>query len=119
MNTINEIADAVHANAVAHGFHDAQKTDDDFINYQLNNAHGELCELHDAWRAGKLHHPCDKAEKMMELGLSPLSCLEEEEADTIIRCLDRCRRLGVDIAMAIKIKHAYNISRPFMHGKKS
>ena len=117
--TINQIADEVHENAVNHGFHDAQLVTDDFFNYQTCNLYGEVAELHQAWRSGEWSNPCDKADKMKSLGLRPLTCAEEDYADIVIRVLDQCRRLNIDIASAIEIKHQYNITRPFMHGKKS
>jgi NTP pyrophosphatase (non-canonical NTP hydrolase) len=119
VNTINQIADAVHANARAHGFHPEGQTEREFINEQICTLHGEVSELHDAWRSGKLRAPCDKADKMEALGLPPLTCIEEEYADIIIRALDQCRRLNVDIARAIEIKHRFNVTRPFKHGKLS
>ena len=55
---------------------------------------------------------------MEALGITPLSCAEEELADIIIRCLDNARRLNINILMAIQSKHAYNQTRQRMHGKK-
>lgn len=116
---INFIADNVHKNAIEHGFHPEGQDVGDWLAHMCNNKHGEICELYDAWRSGHLHQPCDKAAKMEALGLPPLTCAEEEYADLIIRCLDECRRLGIDIARAIAVKHAYNVTRPFKHGKLS
>lgn len=116
--TINEIADAVHKNAIDHGFHDFNEPDAMFLNYQLLNLIREVTELHDAWRNGDFNNPCDKSVEMVKLGLTPLTCAEEEYADIIIRTLDQCRRLGINIANAIAVKHAYNITRPHRHGGK-
>jgi hypothetical protein len=115
--TLNEIADAVHENAVKKGFHPEQP-EADFINYQLMNSIVEIAELHDAWRRGNWKKPCDKAEEMKDLGLPVLSCAEEEYADLLIRTLDQCRRLKIDIARAVAIKHMFNTTRPFRHGNK-
>ncbi len=117
--TIDQIADMVHANAVAHGFHPAGQSEREFINEQICNLHGEVSELHDAWRSGKLRDFCDKAPAMLAAKIPPLTCIEEEYADIVIRALDQCRHLGVDIAQAIEIKHAYNVTREFKHGKQS
>jgi len=118
MNTINDIADAVHANAIEKGFHDFNEPIKHFVEFQINNLHDEVSELHEALRAGKFLQPCDKAELMQKFGLEPLNCAEEEYADIIIRSLDQCRRLGIDIQRAIEIKHAFNKTRPYRHGGK-
>lgn len=116
---IDEMADKIHENAHRHGFHDPNQSEGDFLAHMGMNKHGEISELYDAWRAGHLHGPCDKADKMIALGLPPLTCAEEEYADLVIRAFDECRRLGIDIAQAIAVKHAYNLTRPFKHGKLS
>lgn len=117
-NTLNEIADIVHANAVEKGFHDLKQSDEQFLNYQLLNLIREVTELHEAWRNGKLNSSCDKAYRMAQLGLKPLTYAEEEYADCVIRILDQCRRLKIDIANAIAVKHAYNLTREYRHGNK-
>ncbi len=117
--TVDQIADMVHENAKAKGFHPEGQSEREFINEQVANLHDEVSELHEAWRNGTLRSLCDKAEKMVQLGLPPLTCAEEEYADIIIRALDQCRRLGVDISRAIEIKHKFNVTRPHRHGKLS
>ena len=68
--------------------------------------------------AERPHMLCNKAEKMRALGLPELTCLEEELADIVIRCLDTAETFGVDLERAIEAKHAYNGSRPRKHGGK-
>jgi len=111
---LDQIADIVHANARSKGFHDGP--DSEFLANQVNNLHSEVSELWDAYRQGMLHALCDKGAKMIEMGLPPLTCIEEEYADIVIRVLDQCRRQNVDIVRAIMVKHHYNQSRPHMHG---
>lgn len=110
MKTLNEIADTVHANAKAKGFHPLDQPIEVFIAQQLNNLHCEVSELWESVRDGSFNEPCDK-----DIGLT---CAEEEYADIVIRCLDQCRRLGIDIQRAIEVRHAYNTTRPHLHGKK-
>lgn len=117
--TLNQIADAVHRNAKWHGFHPPEQSEDDWLAHMCCNKHGEVSELYDAWRSGKLRAPCDKADKMVALGLPALTCVEEELADLIIRVLDESRRLGVDIAKAVAVKHLFNLTRPHKHGRRS
>lgn len=112
MKTLNEIADAVHANAVAKGFHPQSEPIEVFVANQCNNMHGEIQEFWDAWRKGQEDLLCDKVG-------TGLTCKEEELADLIIRALDVSRRLRIDIQRAIEIKHVYNLIRPYKHGKKN
>jgi len=118
MKTLNEIANAVHQLAWDKGWHSSNEGEDSFIERSCNNLHDEVSELHEAWRTGKLHKLCDKADKMILSGLSPLTCMEEEFADIIIRVLDNCKKLGIDIQRVVETKHAYNASREFRHGGK-
>src|ERR1039458_8969439 len=96
---INELADAIHENAVNKGFHPMTQGLMDFVSNQCNNMHGEVTELWDSWRAGNQCLQCDKPIE--------LNCQEEELADLIIRALDVSRRLQLDIVKAINIKHEY------------
>ena len=41
-----------------------------------------------------------------------------EIADTIIRTFDYVAHKGWDIEQAVYDKHIYNLSRPYLHGKK-
>jgi NTP pyrophosphatase (non-canonical NTP hydrolase) len=110
-NNLNDLADAVHLNAVEKGFHNYGESNIHFMANQCNNIHAEVTELWDAFRAGTEWEACDKPIQLTQL--------EEELADIIIRALDVSRRLGVDIVNAIHVKHEYNKTRPYMHGKKN
>jgi hypothetical protein len=83
-----------------------------------SNLHSEVSELWEAYRDGKLNHPCAKAEKMAALGLPVMTCAEEELADIVIRCLDTADALGVDLMRAIAAKHVFNTTRAPLHGGK-
>jgi NTP pyrophosphatase (non-canonical NTP hydrolase) len=117
--TLNEIAEQVHSQAVAMGWHNFEtETEGQFITRMVANGHAEHSELWEAYRNGTLIYPCDKAAKMRESGLEPLTNLEEELADIIIRTLDAAGRLKVDIARAVESKHRYNATRGHRHGGK-
>ena len=116
--TLIQLSDEIHNLAREKGWYDVEQTDDAFLERACNNLHDEISELHEAWRNNKLRDPCDKAKKMEELGLKPLTCIEEEMADIVIRVLDDCARLKIDIQTAIETKHEYNKTRPARHGGK-
>lgn len=117
-STLDGIADAVHELAWAKGWHKADEDEDAFVERMCNNLHDEVSELHEAWRNNQLRAPCDKASKMIDLDITPLSCIEEEMADIIIRVLDNARKLGVNIQSAVARKHQFNTTRPQRHGGK-
>jgi NTP pyrophosphatase (non-canonical NTP hydrolase) len=107
--TLNKLRDDVHSLARSKGWYDEQETDGQFIARFVANTHAELSELWEAHRKGQLNKPCDKGY---------ISCLEEEMADIIIRTLDACGRLEVDIAKAVEVKHRINQGRGYRHGGK-
>lgn len=111
--TLSQWAEAVHSLAVAKGWHEEGASDARVPQF-VANLHGECSELWEAYRAGKLRAPCDKAAKMGE----PLTCIEEELADIVIRAFDMACLLGVDIERAIAVKHAFNSTRAYRHGGK-
>ena len=113
---LNLLAQVVHENAKAKGFHPEEPIEV-FMANQCNNLHAEVTELWDAWRAGKQDDLCDKSEKMKDMNMRPLTCTEEELADIIIRALDLSARLDIDISRAVTMKHLYNKARPYKHGK--
>lgn len=41
-----------------------------------------------------------------------------ELADVVIRILDYCEYVGIDLQEAIELKHNYNKTRPYRHGMK-
>lgn len=118
INALNIMAEDVHSLAALKGWYDTPETDDQFVARAVNNLHSEASELWEAHREGRLNQPCDKAAKMVELGLPSLTCAEEEFADLIIRTLDDCARLKIDIGKAVSTKHLYNKTRPYRHGGK-
>jgi hypothetical protein len=63
-------------------------------------------------------------ESYLMTGSNPLNPLKPEGfvvelADAVIRIADLCGALGLDLAAAIELKHAFNVSRPFRHGGKN
>jgi NTP pyrophosphatase (non-canonical NTP hydrolase) len=95
-------------NAEDHGFHDEGVNNDPPS--WVANLHGEVSELWEAYRRDKLNEQCDKPVK--------LTCAEEELADIMIRTMDVAVQMGIDIEQAVKVKHEYNVGRPYRHGGK-
>lgn len=134
LQLLNDLRDAVGKNAEDHGFRDQYRklmSEEQWHGplgalvraaVYTSNQHGESSEFWEAYRAGKLDQPCDKAAKMEALGLPALTSAEEEIADEIIRLLDKAdghnSKEKVDVAKAVAVKMAYNASRPFLHGGK-
>lgn len=118
MRNLLDIANQVHDLAWVKGWHSKREKEDRFVERSCNNLHDEVSELHEAWRENRLHDYCDKHDAMKAAGLVPLTCLEEELADIIIRALDIALRLDVNIVYAINQKHRFNMTRPRRHGGK-
>ena len=112
--TLGEWQKKAHAQAAKSGFHDGAPVVAAFV----MNLVSEVAEAWEAYRGGKMNEPCDKAEKMVALGLPALTCMEEELADVMIRVFDTAETFGIDIDRAVAAKHAYNGTRTHKHGGK-
>lgn len=108
--TIGEWQKVAYAQSAKSGFHDEPAVFSEFT----ANMHSEASEMWEAYRKGQLNAPCDKADRMSE----PLTCLEEELADIVIRALDTAETFGVDLERAVRVKHAFNGTRAHKHGGK-
>lgn len=103
ITVINQLSGTIHANAVAHGWWEGERNDGEAIALM----HSELSEALEAIRHG--NPQSDK--------IPHFTNLEEELADVIIRILDYSAGRGLRIGEAIAAKHAYNVHRPYKHGK--
>lgn len=104
---INEWAKEIHENAVEHGWWDEPRSFGDIVAL----CHSELSEALEADRAGEplvwVHEDTGKPDGTAI-----------EMIDCMIRILDWCGRMGIDVEQALKLKHEYNKTRPYKHGKK-
>lgn len=129
---LNKLRDEVHQNAVEHGWWDEERSFGDIIAL----CHSELSEALEAYRNGveptKVYFSCSHKH---DFGCPYPACSPEkcryypearnrpegipiELADCIIRILDYCGAIGIDIEQAIQLKHEYNRTRPYKHGGK-
>ena len=113
-SALNKLAEYAYNVAKHVGFHTSKVKFGDFV----SNIHSEVSELWESYRRNTLNDPCDKAYPMKELGFTPLTCVEEELADILIRTLDMAHTLNIDIGNAVKVKSEYNKTRPYRNGGK-
>ena len=77
-----------------------------------------------------IHSEVSEALEELRQGEGPLQFISYDEdtkpigfvielADIMIRILDLCSALGLDIEKAIEMKHKYNKTRPYRHGGKA
>lgn len=114
---VQKLVDLSYDVSESRGWHLADPRDLEVAQFQANTAR-ELSELWEAWREGREKKPCDKADKMIALGLPVLTAEEEELADVVIRVFDYAKKCGIDMGRAILVKSLVNAGRPLRHGGK-
>lgn len=105
--SINDLVKAAHQNAIDKGWYEEPRTFAEMVALM----HSELSEALEDYRHGfgfdETYYEGDKP-----CGI-PI-----ELADTVIRIFDACGHLGIDLDLAIRLKMAYNSTRPIRHGGK-
>ena len=111
---LNELSKEIHANAVEKGFWEGERN----FGEQIALMHSELSEALEEYRDGKpnIYYKANCG-CMSGIGEKPEG-IAIEFADTIIRILDTCAAMKIDIEWAIKLKMTYNKSREYKHGKR-
>lgn len=124
---LNEFAKEVHQNAIEHGWWDEKRTFGEIIAL----CHSELSEALEEHRNQRpnLYTNCKNEDLKVKGGGGCGVCaycsankpegIATELADCIIRILDYCAHVGIDIEKAIQLKHEYNKTRPYRHGGKA
>jgi len=115
---LNELRDKIHENAKAHGFYDDETVN---IPEKLMLIVSELGEAMEAYRKdnyAKLVDPDFHFGKTISFEDFIKDTFEDEIADTLIRILDLCGYMKIDIENHVAMKMKYNATRPYKHGKK-
>lgn len=115
--TLNDLRDRVHNLAIEKGWHqDRDISNPHVLGSMLALIHSEVSEaLEEVRNANRLGA---FAPNVFDGKGKPIG-LPSELADIIIRTLDLCGALGIDIEQAVEAKHAYNCTRSHRHGGKA
>jgi hypothetical protein len=144
--TLNQIAQAAHANARAKGFWDDCLTGDVLsrgkviakVPEKLCLVHSEVSEALEDFREGKMETMvyghgnvwhCFGGHPVEQIPVRILTCpkcggkmkptgFPSELADILIRVLEFGAALGIDMDREVEMKMAYNATRPVKHGGK-
>jgi NTP pyrophosphatase (non-canonical NTP hydrolase) len=118
---LNELLIKVHQNAKSKGFWDDENPN---IPERLALIHSEVSEALEALRKS---HFADVEQHSMNLSqgeqfdssfrVAIKSSFEDELADVIIRVLDLCGYMNIDIGLHVNLKMQYNSNREYKHGK--
>lgn len=115
LSELNQLATEIHENAVNHGWWDYPPRERSIeIPTKLMLVVTELSEAMEELRNGsidgiRLNYDSEHG-KPEGFGI--------ELADAVIRILDLASALGIDMDLAIRMKHEYNKTRPYRHGGK-
>lgn len=109
-NTITALSSAINRTAYEHGWWETDRNFGEVIAL----IHSEASEALEEWREGKMplgiYYNPDKPDKPEGVVV--------ELADVMIRVMDYCFQMGMDLEGAILAKMKYNESREYRHGGK-
>lgn len=105
----------VHQTAKDHGWHEKPRGID-MVPTWLMLIVSELSEALEVYREG--HHALNTIYYSVEHPEGKPEGFAVELADAVIRLMDMAEALSIDLETAIKLKNAYNETRPYRHGGK-
>ena len=103
---LTDWAKDIHETAKAHGWYESNRELPELIALM----HSELSEALEAYRRKEPDFYRGENGKPEGVGI--------ELADCLIRILDTCAYLQIDIGEAVRLKTQYNLTRPWRHGGK-
>jgi len=105
---LNDFRDECFKTATEHGWHEKERTVGEFLMLMVT----ELAEAMEEYRNNK------EISEVYVVDSKPEG-IPIELADVIIRIMDFCGLHDIDIDLAVKVKMAYNETRPYRHGGKA
>jgi len=119
MKSLNTYAEEIYAANKAKGFWPENRN----LAEVIALIHSELSEMLEFLRKQRPTEPFFNTEKDLWMETPNgkkrrMYGVEEELADTIIRCLDLAGSMNMNIEQAIEKKLEYNVNRPHKHGKQ-
>lgn len=112
---ISELVEDAHSRSRRKGWYDGEAANRN-VPEMLALIHSEISEALEAYRNGQMH--TFWAETDGSYGPKKPDGLPIELADAVIRIADLCGYLGIDLEEAIRVKGAFNETRPLKHGGK-
>lgn len=121
---LNELAQHIHEANKEKGFWDKERNVGEMLMLIVSEA-GEAMEAHrkglraqaDVFKSVAKSGEADHKMRKHAFETLMKDTFEDEIADTIIRILDLCSGLGIDIATHVSYKLEYNKTRERLHGK--
>ena len=111
---LNELAEEIYQNNKEKGFWDNERN----VGEMLMLVTSELGEAMEAHRKGRFANLEAYEEFSENFEDAIKDTFEDEIADSVIRLLDMCGGLGIDIDTHVRLKLEYNKTRERLHGKK-
>jgi NTP pyrophosphatase (non-canonical NTP hydrolase) len=108
--SIRDWTKAIHQYALDKGWWDKERAIGDIFILFASEVHEAYDEYRNGREVTEIYYDPAKPEKPEGVPV--------ELADVVIRILDFCGRVGIDLQAVMEEKHAFNLKRPYRHGNK-